>query len=277
VVAESYSSHLTRGLRASVVLVVCVSLTGCLQPGRVVVAERSPVKLAAEKNPQVAREITSAKQAPIPKRSVVSPPSAYLVRKGDSLYSIAWRFGLDHKMLGRRNEIGIPYVIFPGQLLALKPSAVPVLPQLAKTTKPTPRAKPTKPQTSTAKPSANAVLTEWVWPLTQKPSLEFGRHSKGMDFVVGTGKSAGVASVGAGEVVYAGNGIGGYERLIIIKHVRNLLSAYNFNGRIRVRERQQIKAGVIVADINPIGRTSQKLHFEIRRDGIPVNPRSLLK
>ena len=84
-------------------------------------------------------------------------------------------------------------------------------------------------------------------------------------------------SASTGEVVYAGNGIAGYERLVIVKHSGNLLSAYSFNGRILVSEQQQVRTGQSLAELRPRNGNRQKVHFELRRNGEPINPKALIK
>ena len=86
-----------------------------------------------------------------------------------------------------------------------------------------------------------------------------------------------VRAANGGEVVYAGNGLGGFERLIILRHGPHLLSAYGFDGKSMVAEKQIVKAGAVIADIRNRGRTKQSLHFELRRDGAPIDPRSVLR
>ncbi|MBP74492.1 MAG: peptidase M23, partial [Gammaproteobacteria bacterium] len=102
----------------------------------------------------------------------------------------------------------------------------------------------------------------------------FGSNNKGLDYAI-TARSR-VRSTRSGEVVYAGNGIAGFERLVIVKHTTDLLSAYSFNGKIRVAEQQRISGGVIIAEILPRPGVGQKLHFEVRRKGQPINPAMLL-
>jgi lipoprotein NlpD len=95
-----------------------------------------------------------------------------------------------------------------------------------------------------------------------------------MDFNVSSAQS--VKSASAGQVVYAGSGIGGFAKLVIVRHSESLLSAYSFNGEARVQESQRVIAGETLAEVTPRGRAKQVLHFEIRRDGEPVNPRSVI-
>jgi len=240
----------------------------------------------------------------------------FLVRKGDTLYSIAWRAGKDYKKLAQLNGISAPFVIYPGQRLRLvappatketsKPPLSPPVDAPSRTvqisdsvsksaaTAPTPPApakvvqKPSKPKAQpkrsanvtksaakkAAAPSKRAALV-WVRPIKQNPSVNFGNGSKGWDYQV-SGKIRMRAASG-GQVVYAGNGIAGYERLVIVKHSGNLLSAYSFNGRILVSEQQTVRTGQSLAELAPRNGTRQKVHFELRRDGTPINPKSLIK
>jgi lipoprotein NlpD len=96
-----------------------------------------------------------------------------------------------------------------------------------------------------------------------------------MDFHLRVGQR--VVAAAAGEVVYAGNGLGGYRHLVIIKHDRTYLSAYSVNVTGRVREGQRVKAGAILADISTVGRRAQMLHFEIRKDGEAINPKGVIR
>ena len=88
-----------------------------------------------------------------------------------------------------------------------------------------------------------------------------------------------VVAAASGKVVYAGNGLRGYGRLVIIKHSDVYLSAYGHNHRLRVREGDNVQAGQRIADIGSTGteaKNQPKLHFQIRRNGKPVDPLSLL-
>ena len=225
---------------------------GCAQPGKPVIAERSPV-LSGENR------------------------RSYVVQPGDTLYSIAWRFELDHQGLARANSIRSPYTIYPGQSLRL----VVQLPTGSRVSESsTASAKQAPKRTAAPRPAAPAATREtdlrWVWPLRVPPSRNFGGASKGMDFRLSAATDTARAAA-AGEVVYAGTGIGGFERLVIIKHNRALLSAYSFDGALKVREQQQVDSGRAIAEIRRRGPAQQALHFELRRDGKPINPRQYLR
>ncbi|WP_347329774.1 peptidoglycan DD-metalloendopeptidase family protein [Marinimicrobium locisalis] len=81
-----------------------------------------------------------------------------------------------------------------------------------------------------------------------------------------------VLAAAAGQVVYAGNGLRGYGNLVIIKHNDTFLSAYAHNRRLTVSEGDSVKAGEVIAEMGATGADSVRLHFEIRRDGKPVDP-----
>jgi len=211
---------------------------GCAQTGSPPVAERSPVFGA--------------------------PPSRYVVEPGDTLYSIAWRFDFDHRALARANAIRPPYTIYPGQRLRLVEA-----PRTAGRAAP-PASRP-DPESQRSAPAAGA----WRAPTTAPVSRPFGDGNKGFDY--GLGAAHEVRAAAAGEVVYAGSGLGGYRHLVIVKHDAEFLSAYSFDRDLAVvAEGQRIKAGALLADNVDGGRRPGTLHFEIRRDGDPVNPRALI-
>ncbi len=241
--------------RVAFPLLLLAALSGCLPAGQPLIAERSPI---IDDDPQR------------PGRGGV-----YTVREGDTLYAIAWRFELDFDGLARANGLRAPYTLRPGQEVRLLTQLPPGERAVAK---PSRSAPPSRPATTTStRPASQPAPGEWVWPLARQPMAEFGRGNKGVDFGLGDAGRAQVRAAAGGEVLYAGNGIGGYERLIILRHGARLLSAYSFDGTTRVREKQIVKAGAGIADIRNRGRTKQSLHFELRRDGVPINPRSVLR
>ena len=85
-----------------------------------------------------------------------------------------------------------------------------------------------------------------------------------------------MAAAASGSVVYAGSGLRGYGKLLIIKHNDIFLSAYGHNSRLRVKEGDTVNAGQHIADAGATGASTSKLHFEIRREGEPVNPLNYL-
>ncbi len=86
----------------------------------------------------------------------------------------------------------------------------------------------------------------------------------------------GVKAAEAGAVVYSGSGLIGYGQLLIIKHNKNYLSAYGHNKRLLVKEGDQVKRGAKIAEMGSNGSGNIVLHFEIRRNGVPVDPLRLL-
>lgn len=214
-------------------------------------------------------------------------PADTEVLKGDSIYAIAWRFGLDFQKIAKWNGLGDPYRIRPGQRLRLRASgsprsaATPAQPAPAKTPKaaapPAPAAAaPVKPAPAPPAPPA-AAPGQWRWPAQGQLVGKFSR-TKGRNGIqiAGTAGSA-IRSTAGGEVVYAGEGLRGYGKLIIVKHSPSYLSAYAHNRAIMVAEGQRIKPGQQIAQMGSSGAARTMLHFEIRKDGKPVDPLKFLQ
>lgn len=188
-------------------------------------------------------------------------PALYVVKPQDTLYSIAWRNGVDFHDLARWNGIGPDFHIAIGQVLNLSPGerARP----LAANGKIESRdnAKPPRP----ASPSSLA----WAWPTdllsAPQPILSGGIILQGRE-----GQDIRAAS--AGRVVYTGTGIRGYGNLIIIKHGENLLSAYAHNRDSMVSEGQEVTLGQLIGHMGEGAPQKPALYFEIRRNGKPVDP-----
>ena len=113
----------------------------------------------------------------------------------------------------------------------------------------------------------------WRWPTKATVQKGFGSGSKGVDFKLEPAQP--VLAAGGGEVVYAGNGLGGFRHLVIVKHDQRFLSAYSLNRAITVQEGQRLDSGAIIAAADPSGAAST-LRFEIRKDGQPVDPVSVI-
>ncbi len=121
-------------------------------------------------------------------------------------------------------------------------------------------------------PQEGDEKVDWTWPAKGKIVTGFSEAAslKGID-IAGTSGQA-VAASAAGKVVYAGTGLRGYGKLIIIKHNGTYLSAYAHNKEILVKEGQQVNRGQRIAEMGNTDADQVKLHFEIRRQGKPVDP-----
>ena len=230
---------------------------------------------------------------PAPVSSRAQPPSkrimVHQVEPGETLYSIAWRYDLDFRKLARANGIRTPFVISRGQLLSLDTSKInrvsaktvniqpknsvkatsqnatksPV--EAKKTTSPKPK--------SQAKPVAYATNWQWQWPVKGKVVESYNPKELKKGIKIKAVSRSAVRSSGPGVVVYSGEGLRGYGKLVIIKHSEVLLSAYAHNEQIMVKEGQSVKQMEIISRLGANGT----LYFEIRKDGYPINPVNYLK
>ena len=142
---------------------------------------------------------------------------------------------------------------------------------------PAPKAEPpmvarVEPKPAPAPPPEGDEKVDWVWPAKGKVVTGFSEAAslKGIDIAGSSGQPV-TASAG-GKVVYAGTGLRGYGKLIIIKHNGTYLSAYAHNKEILVKEGQQVAKGQKIAEMGSTDADQVKLHFEIRRQGKPVDP-----
>jgi lipoprotein NlpD len=115
---------------------------------------------------------------------------------------------------------------------------------------------------------------DWMWPVKGKVIALFNEATKGMD--IAGKKGAPVLAAASGRVVYAGVGLRGYGQLVIIKHNETWLSAYAHNDKILVKEQQDVKKGQKIAEMGSTDADQVKLHFEVRRQGKPVDPAKYL-
>lgn len=194
--------------------------------------------------------------------------SAYTVRKGDTLYSIARQQGLPVGRIVALNKLSRPYTIYPGQRLSLKSMGSAPNRVVAKKPRSTAIAK---------QPGAKVVglpnPSKWLWPTEGKVVKGF-KGSKtiqqGIDISGRMGQT--VNSAATGVVVYSGSGLVNYGQLVIVKHNENFLSAYGYNSKLLVKEGDKVKAGQAIAKMGRVGQGAPLLHFEIRKYGKPINP-----
>lgn len=355
----AFPSPATPPARLAVALGVGLALAAC---GQSVVVRREP----PAPGPAAARPAPASRPAP-------TGEGEHVVVRGDTLYGIAFRAGLDFRDVAAWNGIPAPYTIYPGQRLRLHPpgaalaagpapgpapvaarpaapptSAVPAAPRPAPgvealppepiagatppppagaprptglpdapavpppgatgapgapatagapargavtgmpvvpTATPTPAPAPVAAAPAPAAPSPAASATAprnvssagWRWPAVGQIVGRFvaGDPTKqGLDI----GGSAGqpVFAAGDGTVVYSGAGLVGYGELVIIKHSDEWLSAYGHNRRRLVNEGDRVRSGQPIAEMGRSGASRDMLHFEIRRNGRPVDPLPLL-
>jgi lipoprotein NlpD len=218
-----------------------------------------------------------------------SPLQGYhQVSRGETLYSIAFRYGLDYRNIAKLNHLPSPYKIHPNQKLrlnALTPKKL-AKPRIKKHAsiqqKPirsihAPNISPIKPTHvihSIPKTSSKIV---WHWPTRGTIISSFTPSvagNKGID-IAGTYGQA-IYAAAPGYVVYCGNGLRGYGQLIVIKHNEEYLSAYAHNSVLLVKEGMFVRAGQLIAKMGNSDSSRIKLHFEIRYAGKPINPLNYL-
>lgn len=188
----------------------------------------------------------------------------HVVRSGETLFSIAFRYGRDPAELARWNHLGDGSLIYPGQVIRLSP------PPPGTRAARTPRPKPL-PEIPAEPPPV------WGWPAAGRVGVEFGgKPGPGTGILIDGRAGQPVRAAAPGTVVYAGGGLIGYGQLIIVKHNDTYLSAYGYNASLQVKEGQGIKRGQQIATMGEGPEHKPRLHFEIRRNGKPVDPRQFL-
>lgn len=215
---------------------------------------------------------------------VEKTPEQHVVQQGDTLFSIAWRHGLDYREVAKINGIKEPWVIRVGQQIRLR-GKQPAPQQSAAKPVPAP-ARPTAASVTPAAPAPPSVASpvfgpagsvSWQWPADGRVLTSFSAAGSGPKGISISG-SAGdpVRAARDGQVVYTGSGLVGYGQLVIIKHDDVFLSAYAHNSRLLVGEGDRVKAGQAIAEMGSTGADRVKLHFEIRRNGQPMDPVGVL-
>jgi len=224
-------------------------------------------------------------------------PGFYSVRPGDTLTKIALDHGQAWRDIAKWNGLENPNMIEVDQVLRVAP---PVMELAAnRQTKPVMAQNPTPANTSAsntptpaassapassasnAAPSASAPVNVsddgmiFAWPHPGPVLAGFDEaKNKGLDFAGKAGDP--VLAAGDGKVVYAGSGLRGYGNLVILKHNNTYLTAYAHNQTLLVKEDQSVTKGQRIADMGSSDSDRVKLHFEIRKQGKPVDPAKLL-
>jgi lipoprotein NlpD len=202
-------------------------------------------------------------------------PQSHVVRPGDTLYSIAWSNGLDHRDLVRWNGLANPDRIYVGQRLAL--SAEQAGGPVASRSAPVPASAqaPTRAPAPASLPDGGRP--PFVWPTQGTLVARFGERgilSTGIGIAGSSGQD--VLAAAPGRVVYVGSGVPDYGQVVIIKHNESWLTAYGYNRRLFVAEEQTVARGQKIGEMGLGPGRLPRLYFEIRRNGDPLDPLGLL-
>ncbi|ASC67529.1 LysM peptidoglycan-binding domain-containing protein [Achromobacter denitrificans] len=220
------------------------------------------------------------------------PGGTYVVKPGDTLYKIARANNVDIENVKRWNNLSDPNQISVGQVLKMsggsgggaqtapvagaKPQPRPLdqpetaTPAPDATATPAPAPVETKPATR----AADAGVINWAWPANGQIVQGFNASSKGIDIAGALGDP--ITAAADGLVKYSGNGVRGLGNLIIVEHQNGFITAYAHNRAVLVKTGQTVKRGAKIAELGQSDTTSPRLHFEIRRQGTPVDPMQYL-
>ncbi len=296
-------------------LAILALLAGCASPThRAPVEDRRPATQSAPVSapaPAPAAEPGVAKPAALPGAENAGKPGYYTVKPGDTLIRIGLENGQNWRDIARWSGLENANLIEPGQVLRVVPPAAdasavavkpvvpagrvetrsldgrpsasagaasaPAAPSSAVPATPAPAASPPSPQPSVAAtpPKDTDEDLGWIWPASGQVAAAFEEgKNKGLAIAGKAGDP--VLAAADGRVVYAGSGLRGYGNLIIIKHNTTFLTAYAHNQALLVKEDQAVRKGQKIAEMGSSDSDRVQLHFEIRRQGRPIDPARLL-
>jgi lipoprotein NlpD len=255
-----------------------ISTSKFIKPGQRL-HTRKPADFDSERRKQVEQSVAYAPQSAAGQKKTESNQvykKWVKAEKGDTLYGISKRYGVSVQRLAQLNQLKKPYVIKPGQTIFLKPlktesqSTV----KVAEKSKVQPaKTSPTVPSNTQSQTISWPKSVRWQRPASGKIVKKFSRwrnDAKGIDIEGKLGDT--IVASADGKVVYSGNGLISYGNLIIIKHNKSFLSAYAYNRKLLVNEGDMVKAGQKIAEMGRKDKLSPRLHFEIRKNGKPVDP-----
>ncbi|WP_184641353.1 peptidoglycan DD-metalloendopeptidase family protein [Variovorax guangxiensis] len=283
---------------AGVTLAFVLVIAGCSTPrGPAPVEDRGTMTRApAATVPGGPPITTDANGRPLAGIENYGKPGYYAVRPGDTIRRIGAETGQRWQDIVRWNNLDNPDLIEVGQVLRVIPptgtgtavAAAPATPSEGAVTKPVPPQPvvvPSTPSSGATKPSAPVTASPaspasggsgdedvgWIWPASGSLIAGFDEaKNKGYDIAGKAGDP--VLAAADGRVVYAGAGLRGYGNLIILKHNNTYLTAYAHNQTLLVKEDQSVQKGQKIAEMGNSDADRVKLHFEIRRQGKPVDP-----
>lgn len=292
-------------LLLSVIVLMGAALGGCSSAPhtKAPVEERAtPARPASAASAPASAPVADAKPA-APVDSNASKPGYYTVKAGDTLIRIALDNGQNWRDVVRWNSIENPNVIEVGQVLRVLPPGVDASAVAARGVAPAradARPLDAKPPAGAASGVAGAASVpastasapivpppapappregdddlNWAWPAAGGVSSPFEEgRSKGVAILGKAGDP--VFAAADGRVVYAGSGLRGYGNLVIVKHNNTYLTAYAHNQTLLVKEDQPVRRGQKIAEMGSSDADRVQLHFEIRRQGKPIDPTKLL-
>jgi lipoprotein NlpD len=272
--------RLAQGFTLAVFSIVMLQLTGCSSPmpSRAPVEERSTVTpgsvLAPSKPNTETLVFAPIDSKPLPNMTNsqnAGKPGYYTVKPGDTIMQVGRVTGQNWRDIVKWNNLDNPNQVETGQVLRVAPPEGSVVTPV----KPPVVATPVVPITPAPTPAAPDEDIAWMWP--SSGSLISGYDevkSKGLKI---SGKAGDPVYASAdGRVVYAGSAVRGYGNLVILKHNETYLTAYAHNQTLLVKEDQTVRKGQRIADMGSSDSERVMLHFEVRRNGKPVDPAKYL-
>ena len=257
--------------------VAAAVLSGCASSGhKAPVEDRGPSSRAS--SGAVPGQVVEAAPA-LPGAENAGKPGYYTVKPGDALIRIGLENGQSWKDIARWNNLENPNLIEVGQVLRVVPpsqvATVVVGSDSATTSRPVTTATPAPVATSPAASSGGGSVSDdglgFMWPATG-PLLAGFDEARNKGYDIGGKAGDPVLAAADGRVVYAGAGLRGYGNLVILKHNNTFLTAYAHNQTLLVKEDQSVRKGQKIAEMGSTDADRVKLHFEIRRQGKPVDP-----
>jgi lipoprotein NlpD len=269
---------------AGSLVVAAIALAGCAsqgEPGAAPVVDRTG-RAAATPPPPAPAPTAKAAAASAAAAPVVTA-GEYVVKRGDTLYSIALEHGLDYRELAQWNSLDDPTRIKSGQVLRVRPpeSRGVTVGRLGGSSRIEAR-----PLDAPAPPAAKAIATvpaaappagplKFVWPAKGKVIAAFEQtRGKGVDIDGRVGDP--IVASARGKVTYVGSGIRGLGKMLIIQHSDEYLTVYAHTSQILVKEQQVVERGQKIAEIGTSDAERPMLHFQIRKLGRPLDPRQFL-
>jgi lipoprotein NlpD len=281
-------------------------MAGARAPAAVAAAaSAAPAPAPAASAPVEVKPVAAALPAdpskPPPGAENAGKPGYYTIKPGDTMIRIGLETGQNWKDLVKWNNLDNPNIVEVGQVLRVIPPGAEAVAATRPVTGAKVETRPldakaasapanSAPAALPAAPAPTPVVTQapvapavreadddinWMWPATSAVVAPFEEgKTKGLVFAGKAGDP--VLAAAEGKVVYAGSGLRGYGNLVILKHNNTYLTAYAHNQVLLVKEDQTVKRGQKIAEMGSTDASRVQLHFEIRRQGKPIDPAKLL-